>query len=65
MKCEGLFEWWRGEDSNLRSLPATDLQSVPFNHSGTPPTLHRNRKRYYYNLKIRNRAIFFLFFLML
>ncbi len=28
---------WRGKDSNLRSRPATDLQSVPFDHSGTPP----------------------------
>lgn len=29
--------WWRGEDSNLRSRSTTDLQSVPFGHSGTPP----------------------------
>ena len=29
--------WWREEDSNLRSRPTTDLQSVPFGHSGTPP----------------------------
>ncbi len=28
---------WRGKDSNLRSRLATDLQSVPFDHSGTPP----------------------------
>ena len=24
-------------DSNHRSLPTTDLQSVPFGHSGIPP----------------------------
>jgi hypothetical protein len=29
--------WWREEDSNLRSRPTTDLQSVPFGHSGIPP----------------------------
>jgi hypothetical protein len=28
---------WRGEDSNLRRLKPTDLQSVPFDRSGTPP----------------------------
>ena len=31
--------WWRGEDSNLRSRLTTDLQSVPFGRSGTPPHL--------------------------
>ncbi len=31
------FLWWREEDSNLRSRPTTDLQSVPFGHSGIPP----------------------------
>ncbi len=31
------FIWWREEDSNLRSRPTTDLQSVPFGHSGIPP----------------------------
>lgn len=31
------FLWWREEDSNLRSRPTTDLQSVPFSHSGIPP----------------------------
>ena len=31
-------QWnWGGEDSNLRSLTATDLQSVPFVRSGTSP----------------------------
>ena len=29
--------WLRGEDSNLRRRLPTDLQSVPFDHSGTPP----------------------------
>ncbi len=28
---------WGGEDSNLRSLMTTDLQSVPFGRSGTSP----------------------------
>ena len=37
--------WWRGEDSNLRSLTATDLQSVPFDRSGTPPLRARARPR--------------------
>ena len=30
-------KWWRGVDLNHRSLTTTDLQSVPFGHSGTPP----------------------------
>jgi hypothetical protein len=29
--------WWGEVDSNHRSHLATDLQSAPFNHSGTPP----------------------------
>ncbi len=29
--------WWGGEDSNLRRLTPTDLQSVPFGRSGTSP----------------------------
>ena len=29
--------WWRGLDLNQRRLSPTDLQSVPFSHSGTPP----------------------------
>lgn len=29
--------WWWGQDSNLRSLSATSLQPVGFNHSPTPP----------------------------
>ena len=32
-----LFHLVEGEDLNLRSLTTTDLQSVPFGHSGTPP----------------------------
>ena len=31
------ISWWAGLDSNQRSRKATDLQSVPFNHSGTYP----------------------------
>ena len=29
--------WWERMDSNHRSEDATDLQSAPFGHSGTPP----------------------------
>ena len=29
--------WWRGVDLNHRRRTPTDLQSVPFGHSGTPP----------------------------
>ncbi len=29
--------WWRGLDSNQRRRAPTDLQSVPFSLSGTPP----------------------------
>ena len=36
--------WWRGVDLNHRSLTTTDLQSVPFGHSGTPPLLPKSRK---------------------
>ena len=28
---------WRREDSNLRRPKPADLQSAPFDHSGTPP----------------------------
>ncbi len=31
--------WWWGEDLNLRRLQPSDLQSDPFDHSGTPPCL--------------------------
>src|SRR5580698_4978981 len=33
----GRDRWWRGLDLNQRRRKPTDLQSVPFNHSGTPP----------------------------
>ncbi len=29
--------WWAGKDSNLRRRMPADLQSAPFNHSGTCP----------------------------
>ena len=32
-----IFSWWAGMDSNHRNPKMTDLQSVPFNHSGTYP----------------------------
>ena len=32
-----LLIWWAGVDSNHRRLAPTDLQSVPFSHSGTYP----------------------------
>src|SRR5689334_24683158 len=31
------FIWWRGLDSNQRTLSRADLQSAAFNHSATPP----------------------------
>jgi hypothetical protein len=31
------LDWWRGLDSNQRRRAPTDLQSVPFSLSGTPP----------------------------
>jgi hypothetical protein len=31
------FLQWGEKDSNLRSLATTELQSVPFGHSGIPP----------------------------
>ena len=34
---KGRVEWWRGEDSNLRSHKATDLQSAAFDRSATSP----------------------------
>ncbi len=32
-----IFNWWRGKDSNLRRRKSTDLQSVAFDRSATPP----------------------------
>ena len=29
--------WWRGLDSNQRTLARADLQSAAFNHSATSP----------------------------
>ena len=34
--------WWRGVDSNHRRLKPTDLQSAPFDRSGTSPDLCRS-----------------------
>ena len=31
------INWWRGKDSNLRRRKSTDLQSVAFDRSATPP----------------------------
>ncbi len=36
-----VLSWWRGEVSNLRRHKPTDLQSVPFGHSGTSPRASR------------------------
>ena len=43
-------KWWGEKDSNLRSLATTELQSVPFGHSGIPPTL-LNLKAFQISLK--------------
>ena len=37
-----VYVWWWGQDSNLRSRKASDLQSDGFNHSPTPPWLTHN-----------------------
>ena len=31
------LEWWRGKDLNFRRPKSTDLQSVAFDRSATPP----------------------------
>ncbi len=36
-----LVKWWRGLDSNQRTLSRPDLQSGAFNHSTTPPKKNR------------------------
>lgn len=36
------MKWWRGQDSNLRTLTRAELQSAAFNHSTTPPTKMRS-----------------------
>jgi len=39
-KPKGLSDfWWRRMDSDHRSRKATDLQSAPFDRSGTPPDM--------------------------
>ena len=63
-----LLAWWAGLDSNQRRHKPTDLQSVPFNHSGTYPcalslhvhtpddgATHRNRTD---NLPITSRMLY-------
>ena len=39
------FNWWRGKDSNLRRRKSTDLQSVAFDRSATPPLKSLLRKK--------------------
>ena len=34
---QGRVRWWRGLDSNQRTLARADLQSAAFNHSATSP----------------------------
>ena len=34
---EAIVSLWGEKDSNLRSLATTELQSVPFGHSGISP----------------------------
>ena len=34
--------WWWGKDSNLRRHKPIDLQSIPFDHFGTPPSQPSN-----------------------
>ncbi len=38
-------QWWAGEDSNLRRRMPADLQSAPFNHSGTCPQASNTQNR--------------------
>jgi hypothetical protein len=38
-KCDPVQIWWAGKDSNLGSHKAADLQSAPFVHLGTCPSL--------------------------
>ena len=39
------YKWWRGMDSNHRRRKSTDLQSVAFDRSATPPLKSRARKK--------------------
>ena len=36
-------KWWRGLDSNQRTLARADLQSAAFNHSATSPGVRQAR----------------------
>jgi hypothetical protein len=54
--------WWGGEDSNLRSTSATDLQSVPFDRSGTSPEAPNQQKNRPRKQKNPSWAFFALFF---
>lgn len=36
-----LIKWWAGMGSNHRRRKPVDLQSTPFDHSGTYPKLNR------------------------
>jgi hypothetical protein len=38
-KYANFNKWWRGNDLNIRRLTPADLQSAPFDHSGTTPHL--------------------------
>ena len=56
-------KWWAGMDSNHRNPKMTDLQSVPFNHSGTYPCLNKCVKnKYYYSDSPRTCQHLFIFF---
>ena len=45
--------WWRGLDSNQRTLSRPDLQSGAFNHSTTPPYAFDARQTSYRQIKRR------------
>jgi hypothetical protein len=45
--------WWRGLDSNQRTLARADLQSAAFNHSATPPGWRTRRPRNWPGMAIR------------
>ena len=48
--------WWGGVDSNHRSRRTTDLQSVPFGHSGTSP-YGAGERTWTINLLITNQLL--------
>src|SRR5690348_1082520 len=39
-------QWWRGLDSNQRTLARADLQSAAFNHSATSPRVQARRAKW-------------------